>query len=298
MRVEPPRASPVPRNFFWTHLVGKYLAGLLQNVSVTNKSKTLAQTSKAPNALAGSESRLPTTIIRLPIPDLRPDPRNPRVHSDRQIDQLAKSIKSFGFLCPVMIDGSRRVLAGHGRLEAAKRLGLHEVPTISVDHLSESQRRAFLLADNRLAEQASWDEKLLAEQLKELCNVDLDFDLEATGFEIGEIDVLIEGASPETTGNADPADDLPSISPLAVTRSGDLWLAGPHRICCGNSLNPDSYSMLMSSRRAAMIFADPPYNVSIDGHVGGLGAIQHGNVQMACGEMTAAAAPGLSPSPG
>jgi hypothetical protein len=173
-----------------------------------------------------------------------------------------------------MIDGSRNVLAGHGRIEAAQRLGFKEVPTISIQHLSESQRRAFMIADNRLAEQASWDEKLLAEQLKELCEVDLDFDLEATGFEVGEIDVLIEGASPAAQGDSDPANDLPESISVAVTQPGDLWLAGSHRIYCGNSLNPESYTTLMDSRRATMIFTDPPFNVKIDGHAGGLGTIR------------------------
>jgi DNA modification methylase len=255
---------------------------------VTNKPKRSLQTSKAAITLASTEPNLPTTIIRVPITDLKRDPRNPRVHSDRQIEQLAKSIESFGFLWPVMIDGSRNVLAGHGRIEAAKRLGFQEVPTISIHHLSESQRRAFMIADNRLAEQASWDERLLAEQFKELCEVDLDFDLEATGFEVGEIDVLIEGASPNPQGDSDPADDLPASISVAVTQPDDLWLAGSHRIYCENSLNPESYSTLMDSRRATMIFTDPPFNVKIDGHAGGLGAIHHRNFQMACGEMTEA----------
>jgi DNA modification methylase len=253
---------------------------------VPNKTKSPSQTSKAASALARTEPRLPSTIVRLPIADLKRDPRNPRVHSDRQIEQLTKSIQSFGFVWPVMIDGKRRVLAGHGRIEAAKRLGFQEVPTISIRHLSESQRRAFMIADNRLAEQASWDEKLLAEQLKELCDVDLDFDLEATGFEVGEIDVLIEGASPDSQGDSDSADDLPETKSVAVTHTGDLWLAGSHRMYCGNSLNPDSYSVLMESRRAAMVFTDPPFNVKIDGHATGLGTMHHSNFQMAYGEMT------------
>jgi DNA modification methylase len=252
-----------------------------------NKSKSPVQTSTVvPGTLARSELSLPTTITRMPVVDLKLDPRNPRVHSERQIEQLAKSIKNFGFLWPVMIDGKRRVLAGHGRIAAAKRLGFQDVPTISVQHLSESQRRAFMIADNRLAEQASWDEKLLAEQFKELLEVDLDFDLEATGFEVGEIDVLIEGMSPEVKGNSDPADDLPETKPMGVTRAGDLWLAGAHRIYCGDSLNPGSYSAVMESRRAAMVFTDPPFNVKIDGHATGLGTIRHRNFHMASGEMT------------
>ena len=185
-----------------------------------------------------------------------------------------------------MIDGARRVLAGHGRIEAAKRLGFLEVPTISIHYLSESQRRAFVIADNRLAEQSSWDEKLLAEQLKELLEVDLDFDIEATGFEVGEIDVLLEGAAPEANGVPDPADELPETKSVSVTHEGDGWLIGSHRVFCGNSLKPESYSILMDGRRAAMVFTDPPFNVRIDGHATGLGTIHHRNFQMACGEMT------------
>jgi DNA modification methylase len=248
--------------------------------------KNRLQTCKAASNPACLEPNLPNTIARLRIEELKRDPRNPRVHSDRQIDQLAKSIKSFGFVWPVMIDGSRRVLAGHGRIEAAKRLGLKEVPTISIQHLSESQRRAFVIADNRLAEQASWDEKLLAEQLKELLEVDLDFDIEATGFEVGEIDVLIEGAVPEPDGVSDPADELPEAKSVAVTREEDLWLLGSNRVFCGNSLNPESFSIVMDGRRASMVFTDPPFNVKIDGHATGLGTIHHRNFQMACGEMT------------
>jgi len=253
---------------------------------VTNKSKNPLQTSKAASALARPDPSLPTTIVRVSIADLELDARNPRIHSDRQLSQLAKSIKNFGFLWPVMIDGTRRVLAGHGRIEAAKRLGFREVPTISIHHLSESQRRAFMIADNRLAEQASWDEKLLAEQLRDLFEVDLDFDVEATGFEVGEIDVLLEGGWPKVKADADPADDLPESKPVGVTRAGDLWLAGPHRIYCGNALDPDSYLALMESRRAAMVFTDPPFNVKIDGHATGLGSIRHRDFHMASGEMT------------
>ena len=172
------------------------------------KIKRALRNSEAANSLARTTPTLPTSIIRISIADLTRNLRNPRVHSDRQIEQLAKSIASFGFLWPVMIDVSRNVLAGHGRIEAALRLGFKDVPTISIQHLSESQRRAFVIADNRLAEQASWDEKLLAEQLKELCEVELDFDLEATGFEVGEIDVLIEGASPEVQGTRRDVDTL------------------------------------------------------------------------------------------
>ena len=228
------------------------------------KIKNPRQNSEAANSVARTKPILPTTIIRIPIADLKRDPRNPRLHSDRQIEQLAKSIDNFGFLWPVMIDGTKRVLAGHGRIEAAKRLGFQEVPTISIQHLSESQRRAFMIADNRLAEQASWDEKLLAEQLKELCEVDLDFDLEAIGFEVGEIDVLIEGASPDTQGDSDSADDLPEGTPVAVTQPGDLWLLGPHRVLCGDATSVEAVARLLGERKPRLMVCDPPYGIELD----------------------------------
>jgi len=211
------------------------------------------------------------------------------VHSERQLKQLAKSIRTFGFVQPVLIDGARRVLAGHGRIEAAKLLGLHEVPTISVRHLSEPQLRALVIADNRLAEQASWNEKLLGEQLKFLSQIELDFDLEATGFEVGEIDLLIEGLSPAPAGVHDPADEATvSAASVTVTRRGDLWLAGPHRMYCGNSLEQSSFSNLMEGRKAAAVFVDPPFNVKIDGSVGDLGRGKHREFAMPSGEMSRA----------
>ncbi len=248
--------------------------------------KNLKVNCRIANNPTGTEPSLPTSIVRIPVAELKPDPENAREHSPRQIDQLSKSIRDFGFVWPVMIDESKRILAGHARIEAAKRLGLKEVPTISIHHLSESQRRAFMIADNRLAENASWNKQLLAEQLKEMLEVELDFDLDAIGFEVGEIDVLIEDAIPATEGSSDPADKLPEAPPWPVAREGDLWHAGHHQIYCGNSLNPQSYSSLLGNGKAAMVFTDPPYNVRIDGHATGLGAKRHREFRMASGEMS------------
>lgn len=228
----------------------------------------------------------PLAIVYRDIAELQTDSKNPRVHSEKQIQQVARSIGAFGFNVPFLIDRKLKLIAGHGRLAACTLLGINKVPTICLDHLTENQIRAFMIADNRLAEQATWDPNLLAVQLKELCDVELDFDLEATGFEVGEIDVLLEAASPEVKGTSDPADDLPETSPGTVTREGDLWLLGPHRVYCGNSLLPESYSVLMESRLATMVFTDPPFNVKIPGHAMGLGAIHHKNFRMAFGEMT------------
>lgn len=270
----------------WTHTFLGDLACLSQNRPVTKKPKLPLQSSKTNVALTLREQSLPTAIIRVPIADLKLDPKNPRVHSERQIEQLAKSIDSFGFLWPVMIDGTGGVLAGHGRIEAAKVLGLREVPTISIHHLSKTQRRAFMIADNRLAEQATWDERLLAEQLKALSEVELDFDLEVTGFEVPEIDLLIEGLSAAHESGSDPADELPNAVEAEVTRLNDVWLLGRNRVLCGDSRDQKSYLSLMHSRRADMVITDPPYNVRIDGHATGLGIIRHREFRMASGEMS------------
>jgi ParB-like chromosome segregation protein Spo0J len=142
----------------------------------------------------GDASRL--AVVYRPIAELKLDPKNPRRHSPRQINQIARSIRNFGFIAPMLIDASSRVIAGHGRLMAAQHLGLSEAPTICVDHLSEAQVRVFMIADNGLTDNSFWDERLLAEQLKELSLLDLDFSLELTGFEMGEIDLRIEGLTP------------------------------------------------------------------------------------------------------
>jgi len=223
-------------------------------------------------------------VVNRPLKELQPDPENPRVHSDKQLRQVASSIKTFGFNVPVLIDGQQRVIAGHGRIEAARLLGLQSVPTISLEHLSAAQIRAFMIADNRLTENATWNQSLLAEQFKDLSELELDFSLEVTGFEMGEIDVMIEGLG----SNADErGKELPvQADGSEVCQLGDLWLLGSNRVLCGNSLDGASYRELMQDQQAAMVFTDPPYNVVIDGHVGGKGSIQHREFAMASGEMT------------
>lgn len=228
-------------------------------------------------------------VISRLIVELTPDPTNPRVHSPHQVRQIAQSIDAFGFNVPVLIDAQDRVIAGHGRVLAAQKLGLRDVPTICLGHLTETQRRAFQIADNRLTENASWDKRLLGAQLKALAEVTLEFSLEVTGFAMAEIDLAIEGLTPATAEAEDPADAVapPSLGP-AVSRSGDLWLLGPHRLYCGNALEEDSYKTMMGHQRAAMVVSDPPYNIRIDGNASGLGRIKHRDFAMASGEMTEA----------
>jgi DNA modification methylase len=225
-------------------------------------------------------------VTYLPTKSLKPHPQNPRVHKDKQVGQIAQSIKAFGFNVPILVDDRQNVVAGHGRLLAAQKLGWDTVPVIKLNHLTESQYSAFLIADNRLTENSSWDERLLGEQLKVLSELELDFDLEVTGFEIAEIDVLIDGL--EAGNEPDPDDRLPAIEASAISVSGDIWQLGKHRVLCGNSLVADSYERLMDGAMADLLIADPPYNVAIDGHASGLGKVRHREFAMASGEMSSA----------
>jgi DNA modification methylase len=228
-------------------------------------------------------------IIYRPIAELNLNSRNPRVHSARQIRQIARSIEAFGFNVPVLIDANLGVVAGHGRVTACQQLGWRKVPTIALEHLSHAQAAAFMIADNRLTENSVWDDRLLAEQFKELSVLDLDFSIETTGFETAEIDLQIESLASDGDEQHDEADEIPAASVLPpVSRAGDLWLLGNHRVLCANALHEPAYRLLMGKTKSAVVFADPPYNVPVDGHVGGLGKIHHREFAMASGEMTEA----------
>lgn len=216
---------------------------------------------------------------------LTPHPNNARRHSRAQIRKITDSIRSFGFNCPVLIDEQNRILAGHARLEAAKQLGLDRIPTIRIDQLSERQKRAFLIADNRLTEIGEWNEHALAIELKELTTEDLDFEISALGFETAEIDILIDSLTSEEKPRENDELDLP-LPTDPVSRPGDLWRLGSHRLLCGNALETSSYERLMENEIARMVFTDSPYNVRVDGHVCGLGRIKHDEFTMASGEMS------------
>lgn len=226
----------------------------------------------------------PNCLVEIELSRLKKCPANARTHSKKQIRQIADSIKIFGFTNPVLIDENNLILAGHGRVEAAKLLGLATVPCRLLSSMTEEQKRAYVLADNKLALNAGWDEELLAKELSELQNLTIDFDLDVTGFSIPEIDGLIEGLEPQEPG--DPADDVPAPDGPPLCRPGDVWALGQHRLICGDSLDPAVVSKLMDCEKARMVFTDPPYNVRIDGHVSGLGKIKHREFAMASGEMS------------
>jgi DNA modification methylase len=229
----------------------------------------------------------PLKIEHCPPGDLKPYARNARTHTKKQVAQIAASIDRFGFNNPVLVDKGGVIIAGHGRVEAAKSLGLETVPIIRLEHLTDPQRRAYIIADNRLAEKAGWDHEILAIELQNLMADDLDFDVSITGFEMPEIDVLIEQLEPQPD-KADPADHVPAVKDTAFTQLGDIWQIGPHRLICGDSTDPKTYARLIDGERAQMVFTDPPYNVPIDGHVSGLGEKKHREFAMASGEMSEA----------
>jgi DNA modification methylase len=234
---------------------------------------------------SGSRTRAPARQISyLAIADLTPAPHNPRKHGRAQIRAIAQSIEAFGFNAPILIDRGRQIVAGHGRYEAAKLLGLTQVPVIFLDHLTETQAKAYMLADNKLTDRSTWDDAKVAVQLQELSELVLDFDIEAIGFELPEIDFRIQSLDASDAG--DNADEFEAATGPVVSMAGDLWLLGPHRLHCGNALDSDAYSTLMEAEKAAAVFTDPPYNVKIDGHVSGNGSITHREFAMASGEMT------------
>jgi DNA modification methylase len=244
---------------------------------------------QSPSSGEGAESAHGATLLEAaieyrPVASLKPNPRNARTHGDRQISKLTACIAKVGFIVPVLVDEEGGVLAGHGRLEAAKRLNLADVPTIPIRHLTPELKRAFMLADNRLAELAGWDEEILKVELHELADLKVDFDFEITGFDTVDLDRL-DGKSER---EAPSSEVLPLVDKAipAITQSGDVWHLGEHRLLCGSALEPDSYKALLGDNRVQMVFTDPPYNVKIDGHVCGLGAVKHRPFEMASGEMS------------
>ena len=231
------------------------------------------------------------SIIYRNVADLKPYPRNARTHSRKQIKQIAASIEAFGFTNPVLIDENDQIIAGHGRVAAARQLGMVQVPTVQIANLSPAQIRAYILADNRLAERAGWDKEILAAELQGLSEDG--FEVVLTGFEIAEIDVILDAAAEAKSDHLDDDDiPAPALGPT-VTRSGDLWRLGTHRLLCGDALNSGCYDNLLDGSKASLIITDPPYNVAIDGHVGGLGQIHHRAFAMASGEMTSPAFTGF-----
>jgi DNA modification methylase len=230
-----------------------------------------------------SQTRKPLSIVYRQIADLVENPNNARIHPPQQMRPLEAAIRKFGFINPVIVDRSGQIQAGHARVAAAKKIGIEKVPTIAVEELTEDQFRAYALADNRLAEKAGWDKEILAIELQHLTHID--FDVALTGFEIPEIDLVLQEAAIQQ--DKDEVVEIDDRGP-AVTQPGDVWQLGRHRVLCDNALHDTSYQALLCTRRAQAVFTDPPYNVAIDGNVCGKGSIKHREFSMASGEMTEA----------
>ena len=244
----------------------------------------MARTSQTAAKRAASPVADLGPVEQIPIGLLKPYPGNARTHSKRQLFKIKQSLESFGWMNPILAQGDGTIIAGHGRWMAAKELGFKTCPVIRFEHLSDDQFRAYRLADNRLAELSGWDEEILTIELQHLSTVELDFNIETIGWDHAEIDLMLE---PEQQKDVDPV-DADSLMPEAVpvTRPGDLWLLGDHRVYCGSALEPESFERLMAGKKAAMCFVDAPYNVPINGHVSGLGKTKHREFAEASGEMS------------
>jgi DNA modification methylase len=241
-----------------------------------------------PDSILSQQSLLNSTsrFKIVDLADLRPSAHNARKHTSAQINALAKSIRAFGFGAPILADKHGNILAGHARFKAAESVGLKQVPVFFLDHLTEAQAKAYMLADNKLTDRSTWDEPKLAIQLKELTDLALEFDIEATGFEAPEIDFRIQVLGEMEAANQGDDFELPARP--AVTKLGDLWHLGGHRIYCGDALDQNSFASLLQDSKAAAVFTDPPYNVKINGNAAGHGKTSYREFAMAVGEMSEA----------
>jgi len=227
---------------------------------------------------------LSNNVVWQRIDGLSPFPDNPRHHPEKQLSRLGRSLSKLGWARPIVVDETNTILCGHGCHLAAKRLGLREVPTLTLSGLTPAKKRALVIADNRVGEGSDWDTNLLKVHFQELAN--LDFDVELTGFGTGEIDIIMDGAEPPP----DPVDNLndDSLGGPAVSVKGDLWKLGPHRLICGDSRVPETFKALLGSDLVQMVVTDVPYNVKVQGHARGRSKKKHREFAMASGEMTTA----------
>ena len=233
---------------------------------------------------AAPSSSLPWPIAMVQLSHLKGAARNPRSHPKKQIDQIVKSIRHFGYIDPVLADENLKIIGGHARAEAAERVGLPSIPVIVISGLSEMEKRTLALAENKIAENARWHRSDLASELSELGPLlaEAGLNIELTGFEPAEIDAVMgDLVDPER----DPLDELPDVASESVSRRGDSWLLGQHRLICADATDPDDVRKLMGRKRAVMVFTDPPYNARIK-NVQGRGRTKHRNFAQGSGEMS------------
>jgi len=213
-------------------------------------------------------------IEQVAVTALIPYAKNSRTHDDAQIAQIAASIKEFGWTNPILVDGERGIIAGHGRLMAARKLNMTEVPVIELKDLTATQKKAYIIADNRLALNAGWDDQLLTIELNELLTDK--FSLDLLGFNADELNTLLN--SVEITEGLTDEDEVPEPPPEPITKLGDVWVLGNHRLMCGDSTSIDAVDKLMEGQRSDMVFTDPPYNVAFNGRSGKFDVIKNDNL--------------------
>lgn len=220
----------------------------------------------------------------VPIESLRPNPRNARTHSKKQVNQIANSILRFGWTYPLVVEENVILLAGHGRLLAAQQLGLKEIPVIVLSNLSETEKRAFMLADNKIAANSGWDHRILAKEVGELSRLlpEIDLNIEITGFSTAEIEPLLVDLG---DGENDPADDPLPVATKAVSRTNSLWILGDHRLICADACKHKTYQALLGKRFASLVISDQPYNVVV-AKIVGRGRIKHREFAHASGELS------------
>ena len=217
------------------------------------------------------------------VSDLNPYANNPKRHPAWHINQIQQSIEQFGFITPIIVNDKYEIIAGHGRFAAAKQMALLQVPVILIDTLSDAEIKAYRIADNQLNLNTEHDIDLLRIELQELDGMDLEFNLEVTGISTGQLDIIIGGEAP---AEDDQADHIPQTEEHHITKSGDLWIMGDHKMYCGDALETSSYQAVMGDKTADAVFTDPPYNCHVSGHICGNGKIQHDEFAMASGEMS------------
>ena len=225
----------------------------------------------------------PEKLEYIALDDLVPHDRNARTHSKKQLKLIADSITRFGFTNPVLVDAHNSVVAGHGRIEAARLLGMARVPVLRFEHMTEVEKRAYVITDNRLAELAGWDNNLLALEMEAIVELDHEFELALTGFDPAEVEALLNSLGEESP-EEEPA-EIDEKAPV-VSRVGDIWKLGDHVITCGDATDPEVFRSLLGEEKAQMVFTDPPYNVPVNGHICGLGSVKHDEFVMAAGEMS------------
>ena len=223
-------------------------------------------------------------VVYIPLDTLAEYPNTPRQHDSKQIIKIQRSIESFGFINPILVDEKGQIIAGHARLKAAQLAHMEKVPVIRLGHLSEAQKRAYRIADNKLAELGTWSIELLQMEFKALDELKLDMPLTITGYDMGDIDLILEGKETKIDPKANNIPFIPDNE--IVSQEGDIWQLDKHRLICGNSLKKETLTALMEDKKADMVFTDPPYNVKINGHVCGAGNVQHQEFKFASGEMS------------